>query len=142
MNDLIDRQDVLNALGERPIVWTDNDDYTLGELNQYDSDRLAIETVPSAERSDEMRLSKGDFGTLCICALRYCFGRQTYMPSLVQGICGAHLKELSDKDILVIADDCEFQERMHLYGDEVIDKPGWLAWRDKVFAEKKRRGLK
>lgn len=64
------------------------------------------------------------------------------MPSLVQRICGAHLKELSDKDILVMADDCEFQERMNLYGDPLIDKPEWLVWKDKVFAEKKRRGLK
>lgn len=49
MNDLIDRQAALDALGERPVVWSDNDDYTLGERNQYDMDRLAIETVPSAQ---------------------------------------------------------------------------------------------
>lgn len=87
-------------------------------------------------------ITKEDFGTLCVCAIRYCFGRQSYMPSLVQGICGAYLKELSDKDIIVMVEDCEFQERMQLYGDKVIDKPGWLAWRDKVLAEKKRRRLK
>ena len=49
MSDLIDRQAALDALGERPVVWSDNDDYTLGERNQYDMDRLAIETVPSAQ---------------------------------------------------------------------------------------------
>ena len=50
MDDLIDRQAAIDALGERPIVWTDDDQYTLGERNQYDIDRLAIETLPSAER--------------------------------------------------------------------------------------------
>ena len=50
-DDTISRQAAINALGERPVVWSDNDDYTLGERNQYDMDRLAIETVPSAQPS-------------------------------------------------------------------------------------------
>jgi len=50
MSSLIERQAAIDALGERPIVWSDNDDYTLGARNQYDMDRLAIETVPSAQR--------------------------------------------------------------------------------------------
>ena len=49
MNDLISRKAAIDALGERPIVWTDDDEYALGERNQYDIDRLAIETVPSAQ---------------------------------------------------------------------------------------------
>lgn len=80
-----------------------------------------------------------DFGTLAICAIRYCHGRQTYMPYLVQGIIRPHLRELSDKDLSVMIDDCDFQERMHLYGDERIDKPGWLKWKDELIAEKERR---
>ncbi len=46
MDDLISRAAALDALGERPVVWSDNDDYTLGARNQYDMDRLALETVP------------------------------------------------------------------------------------------------
>ena len=49
MSDLISRQEAIDALGERPMVWTDNDEYSLGQRNQYDCDRLAIETVPSAQ---------------------------------------------------------------------------------------------
>ena len=49
MSDPIERQAAIDALGERPVVWSDNDDYTLGERNQYDMDRLAIETVPSSQ---------------------------------------------------------------------------------------------
>ena len=49
MSDLISRKAAIDALGERPMVWMDDDDYALGERNQYDMDKLAIETVPSAQ---------------------------------------------------------------------------------------------
>lgn len=80
-----------------------------------------------------------DFGTLAICAIRYCQGRQTYMPELVREIITPHLKELSDKDLQVMIDDCDFQERYKLYGDERIDKPGWGRWKELLLAEKQRR---
>lgn len=84
-------------------------------------------------------IERDDFGTLCICALRYCHGRQTYMPSLVQEIVREHLKEFTDYDIDVMVEDCEFQRRMNLYGDEKIDKPNWLAWEKLVKSERDRR---
>lgn len=55
MNDYISRQVTIDALGERPMVWTSDDDYALGERNQYDIDRLAIETVPSADAVEVVR---------------------------------------------------------------------------------------
>ena len=69
------------------------------------------------------KILNDDFGTLAICAIRYCHGRQTYMPGLVQDIIRPHLKELND----------------NLYGDERIDKPGWLKWKADLIAEKERR---
>jgi len=48
MSELIRKQDALNALGERPPVWTGSD-YELGQRNQYDLDRLHLELVPSAQ---------------------------------------------------------------------------------------------
>lgn len=87
-----------------------------------------------------INISQDDLGTLCICAIRYCQGRQTYMPSLVQGICRAHFSDFSDKDIGVMLDDCDFQERMNLYGDERIDKPNWMKWEADLLKEKSRRG--
>ena len=81
-----------------------------------------------------------DFGTLCLCAIRYCHGRMTYMPGLVQSIVKRHLSELSDKDIGVMVQDCEFQAKMNMYGDERIDKPGWLEFERLVREEAKRRG--
>lgn len=80
-----------------------------------------------------------DFGTLCICAIRYCQGRRTYMPSLVRDIIRPHLKELSDKDLAVMIDDCSYQKRFDLYGDEVIDKPGWIEWEKELLEELDRR---
>lgn len=73
-----------------------------------------------------INISKEDFGTLCICALRYCHGRRTYMPSTIQGIVGAHFKDLSDRDLKIIADDEKFQSDMNLWGD-MCDKRGW-SW--------------
>ena len=48
MNNLISRRAAIDALGERPFVWTGGD-YELGCVNQYDLDKLAIETVPPAQ---------------------------------------------------------------------------------------------
>ena len=84
-------------------------------------------------------ITKEDFGTLAICAIRYCQGRMTYMPDLVRGIIAQHLPDLSDKDLGVLIEDCTYQERMKLYGDEHIDKPGWIRWKELLMVEKKRR---
>lgn len=69
-------------------------------------------------------IDEEDFGTLCICALRYCHDRRTYMPSLVQRIVMAHFKDLSDRTLNVIADDEQFQSDMGLWGD-MCDKVDW-----------------
>lgn len=84
-------------------------------------------------------LTNDDLGTLAICAIRYCHGRQTCMPDLVRDIIRPHLRELSDKDLTVMIEDCDFQARMHLYGNERIDKPGWLQWKADLIAERERR---
>ena len=52
MSDLIDRQAAIDALGERPVVWNEwADEYALGQRNQYDVDKLAIETLPPAQQT-------------------------------------------------------------------------------------------
>lgn len=84
-------------------------------------------------------ITQEDFGTLAICAIRYCQGRQSYMPDLVRRIVIPHLSDISDKDLGVMINDCEFQKDMNLYGDERIDKPGWLWWKELLLAERERR---
>ena len=87
-------------------------------------------------------ITQKDFGTLAICAISYCHGRQTYMPSLVRDIVAPHLPDISDKDLCVMINDCEYQEQMRLWGDDRIDKPGWIRWKEILQAEKKRRDSK
>ena len=89
----------------------------------------------------KINISQDDFGTLCICAIRYCHGRQTYMPSLVQGIVREHLSELSNRDIRVMLDDCKLQDNINLYGDPNIDKPSWLRWKEDLEKEYARRRM-
>lgn len=60
MDDLISRQAALDSLGERPIVWEDCDEYYLGRRNQYDSDKLAIETLPTIEPKKGKWITKKD----------------------------------------------------------------------------------
>lgn len=85
-----------------------------------------------------IEIDKENFATLCICAIRYCHGRKTYMPRLVMDIIGQHLLELSDKDIRVMYNDCRFMNPVD-YGDEIIDKPDWLLWEKTLKGEMKRR---
>lgn len=89
-----------------------------------------------------INIDQDDFGALCVCAIRYCQGRQTYMPSLIQRVCREHLKELSDRDLHVMIQDCERQRKVELYGDPVIDKPDWIKWEADLLEEQKRRNTK
>lgn len=72
-------------------------------------------------------IDQGDFGTLCVCALRYCHGRRTYMSSLVQSIVIRHFKDLSDRDLKVIAEDEQYQSDLSLWGD-ACDKMDWTSF--------------
>lgn len=79
-----------------------------------------------------------DFATLAICAIRYCHGRQTYMPGLVQRIVRSHLTELEDRDLTVLLQDCEKMNYFD-YGDPIIDRPNWEQWHEDLKKEKERR---
>ena len=89
--------------------------------------------------TNDITLSQSDFGTLAICAIRYCHGRQTYMPDTVRGIIRPNLERISDKDLGVMIEDCKFQRQTQTYGDEKIDKPGWIEWENELKAESERR---
>ena len=88
-----------------------------------------------------IQMNETDFGTLAICAIRYCQGRMTYMPDLVRKIVRPYLQTMQDRDIIVMLRDCKFQEEMNLYGDEKIDKPDWLRWKADLEKEAERRQL-
>ena len=88
---------------------------------------------------NDITLSQKDFGALAICAIRYCHGRMTYMPDMVRDIIRPNPCKISDKDLSVMIEDCEFQRLTDMYGNERIDKPAWLKWHDELKAEKERR---
>ena len=86
-----------------------------------------------------MTINEEDFRALAICAVRYCQGRQSYMPGLIQGIVLRHMDDLDDNTINVLLQDCADQERWNRYGDERIDKPGWIHFQEKLGEERIRR---
>ena len=87
---------------------------------------------------NQITMNEKDFATLSICAIRYCHGRQTYMPGLVQGIVREHLHELENRDLHVMLNDCEWMNEDD-YGDPLIDKPEWLKWKEDLENEQARR---
>ena len=89
MDDYISRQAAIDALGERPMVWTSDDNYSLGERNQYDIDRLAIETVPSADVQPVIH-ARWEIGTGFRWRCSKC-GGLTYIPSKFCFNCGARM---------------------------------------------------
>lgn len=103
-----------------------------GQIRKYKANGGTVRAYELGEMSQE------DFATLCICAIRYCHGRRTYMPSLVQGIVRKHFDVMSDRDMTVLLDDCGFQRTMNLYGDD-CDKVDWLKWEQDVKNEIKGR---
>lgn len=64
------------------------------------------------------------FGTICVCALRYCMGHQTYMPTLVQDFCRRHIARFDDNTIRTMIDDIDFAERHPLATDTTATAGG------------------
>ena len=49
MDDLISRQAAVDALGEKPLVWDDLNDFDLGKAVQWSDDVDAIKALPPAQ---------------------------------------------------------------------------------------------
>lgn len=101
------------------------------------------ETNGYVSREDELELqiSSNDFSVLCVCALRYCQGRQTYMPAWIQGIVMNYIDAISDIDLNVMLDD-EGMLEFTGYGNDTIDKPNWERFYHKLKEIKEERGMK
>ena len=76
------------------------------------------------------------FGAVLNCAVRYCIGRQSYMPGLVVGEITPWLPMLSGKTLWCFERDIEEADSL---GDESIDAPIWRAFLCDVKAEIERR---
>lgn len=76
-----------------------------------------------------------DFETILVCAERYALGRQTYIPMLVINYIIPLLPKLSDKTLAVFERDIE---DAGYYGDEIIDKPDWMRFLEKIKNERRK----
>lgn len=95
--DCISRQDAIDALGEEPEVWMDDDAYSMGMKAQWEYDREAIEALPSAERKGtwiKLDMHRGMEQYKCSacnseCYVPECMGEPLYMFC---PICGADMR--------------------------------------------------
>ena len=84
------------------------------------------------------------FGALLICAVRYCLGRQTYMPGLIIGYITPLLPRISDNTLRCIETDLIQPDLYGGFGDEKIDEPIWIKFRcdiqEEIQKRKEKRG--
>lgn len=102
-----------------------------------------------------MKIELNDkFETILICAERYARGRESYMPSLVIDYITPLLPHLSDRALFVLNEDMRMADEMNrrckpleitpgdrhgIWGNDRIDKPGWMRFWQAVKAEMERR---
>lgn len=86
-------------------------------------------------------LMKNDenFGTICVCAVRYALGRRTYMPSIVQEFVGSNIDQIDNNSLAVMHSDVKSASN---YGDDLIDRPDWMLFQSKLEEELAKRGVR
>ena len=83
-----------------------------------------------------------NFGIICLCAMRYALGRQTYMPGIVQDFIRNHIKEIKPETIEIMIRDIDDADKITKrtlsdggtividgFGDTKIDRPHWERFR-------------
>lgn len=76
-----------------------------------------------------------DFGAVCNCAVRYCLGRRSYMPSLVCGYITPLLPELTDTTLECFERDITERKRTGFYFGDSYDYKTWDAFYEAVCKE-------
>ena len=92
----------------------------------------------SENTNPSINLSDKDFGAVLNCALRYCIGRETYMPSLVIEFIRPLLSYVSNRTLACFERDIRDAD---CYGDPVIDKPLWIKFLGEIQSEIKKRNI-
>ena len=123
-----------------------------------DEKKLIGDLIPILNKNDDMFLAGGiigtidrqpqvggveinkDFETILLCAVRYAIGRRTYIPSLVIDYITPLLSHLSYNTLGLIAAEIIDHSYDGGLGDDMIDRPYWLAFKKKILAEMERRG--
>ena len=80
-----------------------------------------------------------DFGSILICAIRYCLGRRTYMPSTITTFITPMIDRLDKKTLFVMQRDISESKN---YGDPNIDEPHWRQFLNDLQTEYEKRKLR
>lgn len=80
-----------------------------------------------------------EFGAVCNCAIRYCLGRRSYMPSLVCGYITTLLPELTDKTLDCFERDIAECKRTGFDFGDYCDYKTWDEFYKLVCKEIERR---
>lgn len=103
----------------------------------------ALECSVDDLRSDApkgmVETTSDDFGAVCNCAVRYCLGRRSYMPSLVCGYITPLLPELTDKTLDCFERDIAECKRTGFDFGDSCDYETWDAFYKAVCREIERR---
>lgn len=83
-----------------------------------------------------------EFDVMVCKALHYTIGRRSYMPHLITDYVKRNIDSLGTQTLEVIVQDIEFAEKMHYLGDDHIDAPMWICFKDLVKEEIERRNNK
>lgn len=75
------------------------------------------------------------FGAMLNCAVRYCIGRQTYMPGMVMDLIRPMIPNLTDKTLFCMEQD--IKEANYLGSD--IDKDHWIDFLELIKEEREKR---
>lgn len=112
------------------------DFYDMCQLLPEAEDVLAVKRGKFSPIRDFYSSGYSDtFGAVLNCAVRYCIGRQTYMPRLVMDVIRPMLPDLTDKTLAVFEQDIA---RADNYGSE-YDEVDWMDFLDSVREEIARR---
>ena len=77
-----------------------------------------------------------EFGTVCGCAIRYSLGRQTYISSTVQNYIIQNIDRIDSLSIEIMISDIDKASSL---GDEKIDKPCWISFKNCLGKELNKR---
>lgn len=100
------------------------------------ADALEMDLMELCDASKRMADPSSDyFGTVCNCAVRYCLGRRSYMPSLVCGYIVPLLPELTDKTLDCFERDIAERKRTGFDFGDSCDYETWDAFYKAVYKE-------
>lgn len=101
--------------------------------------RCSVNDLKSDVPKDMVDPANDDFGAICNCAVRYCLGRRSYMPSLVCRYIISLLPELTDKTLDCFERDIAERKRKGFDFGDSCDYQTWDAFYKAVCNEIGRR---